>query len=140
MFFVQTFSGFADVNKAVICDLKALTKSVDDTSTEIQKMKAVYTQALRQKLRELKVSHDWTDEEYSRRVKVYLEGHKIETYQNKEKALLKSVSSLSKGKKNASPNCAMLSSLNQYLGEIVRNTKEKWDFIFHQIKTDIKKK
>lgn len=123
---------------SVPCDKDALSASVKKTGHQIRSMKQVYRIALQKQLKSLKQQKGWSKEEFIVKASGFMKNDKIESYNTKNRILLSSIASLNKNTNTDSPDCAMLHSLNNHLDEVVQNTRQKWDYMFREIKSAYK--
>ena len=92
-----------------------------------------------EKLQALKAQEKWSDADYAVNAKTYVQDEKIAAFDAKGKALLEKVQALGGGDSlTDDKRCAMLGDLKGLLADVVKNTREKWDYMFAKLSGALK--
>ncbi len=125
----------SNTKNSINCNKEALSDSVKKTGLQLQNMKQVYKIALQKQLKTLKKQKGWSKEEFLQNASTLMENDQVKAYNLKNRDILSSIATLNKDTRSKTPDCEMLQSLNNHLEDVVQNTREKWDFMFKEIKS-----
>ena len=92
-----------------------------------------------EKLQALKAQEKWSDADYPTNAKPFVQDEQIVAFDVKGKTLLTKVQALGGGDTlTEEKRCAMLGELKGLLGDVVKNTREKWDYMFAKLSGALK--
>jgi hypothetical protein len=121
------------------CGQAAFASAVSESGGILSTMNDQKRKAFMEKLQALKAQEKWSDADYGVKAKIYVQDEKILGYDAKGKALLEKVQALGGGDAlTDDKRCVMLRDLKILLGDVVKNTREKWDYMFAKLSSALK--
>jgi hypothetical protein len=121
------------------CGQAAFASLVSESGGELSAMNEQKRRSFMEKLQALKAQEKWSDADYATSARSYVQDEQIGAFDIKGKVLLTKVQALGGGDAlTDEKRCAMLGELKGLLGDVVKNTREKWDYMFAKLSGALK--
>jgi|WetSurMetagenome_2_1015567.scaffolds.fasta_scaffold903941_1 hypothetical protein len=121
------------------CGQAAFASLVSESGGELSAMNEQKRRSFMEKLQALKAQEKWSDADYATNAKPYVQDEQIGAFDVKGKTFLTKVQALGGGDTlTEEKRCVMLGELKGLLGDVVKNTREKWDYMFAKLSGALK--
>jgi hypothetical protein len=121
------------------CGHAAFASLVSESGGELSAMNEQKRRSFMEKLQALKVQEQWSDADYATNARPFVQDEKIAAFDVNSKILLTKVQSLGGGDSiTEEKRCMMLGELKGLLGDMVKNTREKWDYMLAKLSGALK--
>lgn len=116
------------------CDKAAFQAAVAKASGAISSLNEENKKSFQNQLQALKMSAGWSDADYVAKATPFVKDERTTELDSANQALLAKVQTFSVGDAGSEESrCAMLKELEGVMGEIVANTRAKWDHMLAKV-------